>query len=104
MSRIGSIGQLGSSQLSILHHLQRATRGLAESSLRLATMKKIKLTVENLRVEAEDHYYNPVYRHLIDLGLHPHLLTDDVVASMIDLVSRYKDRVDRRVMLPTAAK
>jgi flagellin len=47
MSRIGSVGQLGTSQLTILHHLQRATQGLAESSLRLATLKKINRAADN---------------------------------------------------------
>lgn len=47
MSRVGAVGQLGVSQLQILHRFQQATQGLAESSLRLATMKKINRSADN---------------------------------------------------------
>jgi flagellin len=47
MSRVGAVGQLGVSQLQILHRFQQATQGLAESSLRLATLKKINRAADN---------------------------------------------------------
>jgi len=47
MSRIGAIGQLGSAQLGILHALQRATQGLADSTERLATLKKINRSADD---------------------------------------------------------
>jgi UDP-sulfoquinovose synthase len=48
----------------------------------------------NPRKEAEDHYYNPVHTGLLDLGLQPHFLTDDVLADIIRTVARYRDRID----------
>ena len=48
---------------------------------------------ENPRREAEDHYYNPVHTGLLDLGLEPNFLTDDVLAGLIELVLQYKDRI-----------
>lgn len=39
--------------------------------------------IANPRIEAEEHYYNPVHRGLIELGLTPTYLTDDLLADMI---------------------
>jgi UDP-sulfoquinovose synthase len=50
--------------------------------------------VANPRKEAEAHYYNPVHAGLLSLGLKPHLLTDDVLAKLMQLVMRYKNRID----------
>ena len=49
--------------------------------------------VENPRKEAEEHYYNPVHRGLIQLGLQPHHLTDEVLAEMLKVVRGYRDNV-----------
>jgi UDP-sulfoquinovose synthase len=49
--------------------------------------------VMNPRIEAEEHYYNPAHTGLLDLGLKPHYLTDDVLAQMIETVLRYKANI-----------
>jgi len=46
--------------------------------------------IENPRLEAEEHYYNPAHTGLLDLGLKPHYLTDDVLAGMVETVIQYK--------------
>jgi len=46
-------------------------------------------SVENPRKEAEEHYYNPVHQGLLELGLQPHYLTDDVLAEMLKVVGRF---------------
>jgi UDP-sulfoquinovose synthase len=48
---------------------------------------------ENPRVEKEEHYYNAVHTKLLDLGLEPALLGEELVESMIHTIARYKDRV-----------
>ncbi len=53
------------------------------------------------RVEKEDHYYRAAHTKLLDLGLVPHLLSDSLLTSLMDLVERHKDRVDPAVMRPT---
>jgi len=50
-------------------------------------------TVENPRKEAEEHYYNPAHTGLLDLGLKPHLLTEDVLADMIAFAAKHKEKV-----------
>jgi len=50
-------------------------------------------TVENPRKEAEEHYYNPAHTGLLDLGLKPHFLTDDVLAGMLELAAKHKEKI-----------
>lgn len=56
--------------------------------------------LENPRVEAEEHHYNPAHTKLLSLGLQPHLLSDELVDSMISTILRYKDRIKREIILP----
>jgi UDP-sulfoquinovose synthase len=50
-------------------------------------------TVENPRKEAEEHYYNPAHTGLLDLGLKPQFLTDEVLAEMIEFAARHKKAI-----------
>jgi UDP-sulfoquinovose synthase len=49
--------------------------------------------VENPRVEAEEHYFNPVHTKLLDLGLKPSYLGDELVRSMLKSIERHRARV-----------
>jgi UDP-sulfoquinovose synthase len=49
--------------------------------------------VENPRVEAEEHYYNATHTKLLDLGLEPSHLGEELVESMIHAIERHKERV-----------
>jgi UDP-sulfoquinovose synthase len=57
--------------------------------------------IPNPRAEAEEHYYNPKNSALLALGMHPHRLDTDVLVGMLKWVIARKDRIDRRVVLPT---
>ena len=37
----------------------------------------------NPRVEAEEHYYNAKRTKLVDLGLEPHMLSDNLIDSLL---------------------
>jgi len=50
-------------------------------------------SIENPRKEQEEHYYNPAYTGLIELGLTPNYLTDEVMAGMFETVIRHKDGI-----------
>ena len=50
-------------------------------------------TVENPRVEKEEHYYNAIHTKLLDLGLEPTLLGEELVESIIHAIERYKGNV-----------
>jgi UDP-sulfoquinovose synthase len=54
--------------------------------------------IENPRKEAEEHYYNPVYQGLVDIGVEPHYLTDDVMADIFKIVADFKEDIRRDVI------
>jgi len=80
------------------------------SVLELARMVKaagahmgLRVDIEHLpapRVESEEHYYNAKHSKLIDLGLHPHFLSDSLLDSLMNIAVRYQDRVDHSLFLP----
>ncbi|HEY2326957.1 MAG TPA: NAD-dependent epimerase/dehydratase family protein [Gaiellaceae bacterium] len=57
--------------------------------------------IENPRIEAEEHYYNPRNDGLLALGLDPRLLSDELVEDMLNRVARHADTIDRAILLPT---
>ncbi|HEY9080155.1 NAD-dependent epimerase/dehydratase family protein [Magnetovibrio sp.] len=56
--------------------------------------------IANPRVEQEDHYYNAKHTKLVDMGLDPILLTDEVTDSMLKSVLANCGHVDPNVFLP----
>jgi UDP-sulfoquinovose synthase len=56
--------------------------------------------IDDPRVEAEEHYYNPTHTKLLDLGLQPHYLSETLLESMFAAIERYKDRVIPDRILP----
>jgi UDP-sulfoquinovose synthase len=48
---------------------------------------------DNPRVEKEEHYYNAVHTKLLDLGLEPNLLGEELVESMLHIIERFKGNV-----------
>jgi UDP-sulfoquinovose synthase len=56
--------------------------------------------LENPRVEAEHHYYNPRHQKLIDLGLVPHLLSEVLLVSMLNRVKDQADRIKKEIIRP----
>lgn len=57
-------------------------------------------TIPNPRKEKEEHYYNAAHSGLLQLGLKPHYMTDDVVEGMLAQVIRYKNHIDTAKILP----
>ena len=54
--------------------------------------------IDNPRKEAEEHYYNPTYQGLINLGVEPHYLTPEVMAGMFQLVAEHKTNIRKDVI------
>jgi UDP-sulfoquinovose synthase len=57
------------------------------------------LTVEigslpNPRREREQHHYNPAHSGLLELGLQPHPMTEDMLVRMLTRLQGYRDRID----------
>lgn len=57
-------------------------------------------SIENPRKEPEEHYYNPAHSGLLELGLKPHYMTDEVITSMLEQIIEYKDLIDTKKVLP----
>lgn len=49
--------------------------------------------LDNPRKEKEEHYYNPVYTGLIELGLEPSFLTQKVLVEMMRFVIKHKENI-----------
>ncbi|HVF54324.1 MAG TPA: NAD-dependent epimerase/dehydratase family protein [Actinomycetota bacterium] len=56
--------------------------------------------IDDPRIEAEKHYYNATHTKLLDLGLKPHLLTEDVVVHLLKTIEEYKDRISLSAIEP----
>lgn len=54
--------------------------------------------LKNPRKEAEEHYYNPTYQGLIDIGVKPHYLTEDVLEGMFEIVQMYEKNIRKDVI------
>ncbi len=82
---------------------QFSVRELAHVVRRVGEGIGINVMVEPLldpRIEAQEHYYNAAHTKLLELGLRPHLLTDDVVAHLIETIQRHKDRIRIETIAP----
>jgi UDP-sulfoquinovose synthase len=55
---------------------------------------------ENPRVEAEEHYYNPVHTKLRDLGLQPNYLSDVLIKDTLRRIQSARDRIKNDIILP----
>ncbi len=76
---------------------------LAKLIQTVAREMDIRVEIDHLpdpRVEAEAHYYNAKHSRLADLGLEPHLLSDSLVNSLINIAVRYRDRIDPAMFAP----
>jgi UDP-sulfoquinovose synthase len=56
--------------------------------------------IENPRTEAQEHYYNPTHTKLLDLGLKPTLLSDDLVTATLTTLLKYKERTVLEAIAP----
>lgn len=77
--------------------------GLAEAVQGAARQFGIEAQIEHLpnpRVEREEHYYQAANTRLLDLGLQPHMLSDTLLESVMQLVMRHRDLVRPTLIMP----
>lgn len=92
-------------ELRILNQFteQFSVNELARKVREAAAAKGIDVSInsiDNPRKEAEDHYYNAKHHGLIDLGLKPHFMSQEVLSGMIDVVKKYQNRIDVKKIFP----
>lgn len=56
--------------------------------------------VDNPRIEKEDHYYNPQHTGLLELGLQPNFLTEEIIFDMLKTVQKYAHNIDLSLLKP----
>ena len=95
---LAMLNPAGEGELRIFNQITETftVNELAEMIKRVGTERghqvEIK-SIENPRVELEDHYYNPAYTGLKELGLKPHLLTAEVLHDMFERVELHADKI-----------
>jgi UDP-sulfoquinovose synthase len=96
---------VGKGELRILNQFteQFSVVELAEKISRVGNSMGMKVRtshVENPRLEREEHYYNAKHQGLQELGLVPNLMTDEVIANMLNKVLPYKSMIDEGKVQP----
>jgi UDP-sulfoquinovose synthase len=103
-------------ELACLHPAQRGEFRVFNqfteqfSVLELARMvqvagKKLAMNVSidhlpDPRVELQEHYYNAKHTKLMDLGLKPHLLSESLLDSLLNIAVDFREKVDATLLLP----
>lgn len=67
--------------------------------------KQVGLAVEveaisNPRKEKEEHYYNPAHSGLVEMGLKPHYLSEEVLVGMLERVIENRDSIVTERIMP----
>ena len=55
-------------------------------------------SIENPRLETEDHYYNPQHTKLINLGLKPNYLNNETMLEMMENIIKHKKNIKSEII------
>ena len=72
---------------------------VAEQARNLGFTVEVSHT-DNPRVELEEHHYSPAHTKLLNLGLKPHSLSDELLRSMLVRIANWKHRIKHEIILP----
>jgi UDP-sulfoquinovose synthase len=102
---IACLNPAGRGECRVFNQFTEQFSVLQLAQMTQAAAKELGLRVEidhlpDPRVEAEEHYYNAKHSKLIDLGLQPHLLSNALLDSLLNIALKYKGRIDPSLMLP----
>jgi UDP-sulfoquinovose synthase len=95
----------GAGKLRVLNQFTEcfSVNALAERVTRAGNSLGLEVRVESLenpRLEAEEHYYNPLHSGLLELGLQPHFLTEELLVDMMRMVMKHQTAIDERKIRP----
>lgn len=95
----------GRGELRILNQITETfgVMDLANLVRQAGARQGLDVTIEhvpNPRTEAEEHYYNPTYTGLRELGVRPHPLTAEVLDGMLRHVMRHKTAIRPEIIFP----
>ena len=86
-------------QLTETFNISQLAELVVEQGKKLGIAASIA-TLQNPRIELEEHYYNPVHKKLKALGLEPHLLSEVLIESMLGEIKDFRGRIKHDVILP----
>lgn len=81
-------------QLTETFSVMELAEKVREAGAHLGIDVEIK-PIDNPRKEAEEHYYNPKHTGLIELGLIPNYLTENVLNKLMTHVLKYKNNIHK---------
>jgi UDP-sulfoquinovose synthase len=79
--------------------VEELAQKVKQASTALGLAVEIK-SIDNPRIEKEEHYFNAKNTNLLELGLQPHLLSDSLLDSLLNFAIKYQQRVDKNQILP----
>jgi len=93
----------GKGELRIFNQIMEtfSVNELAEKTRDVASTLGIDVKIdhlENPRKEAEEHYYNPKYQGLKEIGVEPHYLTENVMQGIFQQVTLHKKNIRKEVI------
>lgn len=74
---------------------------LAELTKKVGNQRGHKVEIKalpNPRKEAEEHYYNPTYQGLQNIGVKSHYLTEEVMNRLFEVVEQYRNNIRKDVI------
>ncbi len=70
--------------------------------VKAAARDEVRIEVmDNPRVEDDDHYYRAANSGLLNLGLQPHRLTDNIADSLLSVANRYRHNANPSLFAPS---
>jgi len=103
--RLATETPAGSGELRVFNQFteQFTVNELADRVKRVGTAMGLPVKIESIpnpRKEKEEHYYNAKHSGLLELGLQPHFMTDEVLAAMLETIIPYKPNIDAKKIMP----
>jgi UDP-sulfoquinovose synthase len=103
--RLAAENPAGPGELRVFNQFteQFTVNELADRVKRVGTAMELPVEIKSIpnpRKEREEHYYNAKHSGLLELGLQPHYMTDDVLAAMLETILSYKANIDPKKILP----
>ena len=86
-------------QLTETFTVNELAENVQKAGAKLGINVEVK-SIPNPRKEPEEHYYNPVYTGLMEMGLKPNFMTEDVLVGMMSKVLQFKDNIDEYKIMP----
>lgn len=86
-------------QFSSVLSLSDAAERVRQAALSLGLHPTIE-HIDNPRIEAEEHFYDPIRDALPSIGFEPSQLTVESIADMMEYLMPYREEIDKKQLLP----